>query len=108
MATATCQELCCDNVFKASIMSMLNRSVTSVVVTIESALVLIHILWMSCQWVFNNPSSTLRMASAIAGGLLYRPPLPRDLSHYTVDRYIPLHAKQFLAANYPLSPGRWR
>jgi len=74
-------------------MSSWNHSVLSAVVTIQSALVLYHISGMYCRQVINNLSLTPRMASAVAGGMLYRSPLLRDRDPYTAVRYIPLDAQ---------------
>jgi len=48
------------------------------------------------------------MDSAVAGGTIYRSPLPRDLYPYTVVRYIPLDAQWYFLRNHAPYPGWYR
>jgi len=108
LGTAPSRGLYCENGISACVKSSLNCSLPSAVVKIESALVLYHISCVYCGQVFNNASLTATIVSVIACCMLCRLPPPRHQYLYTVVRYIPLDATQYLVDKHLVSPGWYR
>jgi len=95
----------CKNLCRVSVISWLNRSVPSVVVTIDSALVLYQLSGMYCKQVFKHSLSTPRMASAVAGSMMCRLPIPRHQNPFLAVRYFHLDVRYYQLSHHPLSAG---